>query len=102
MTIFRTEKDFLEGRAAITPAYLAKHLAALQFGRPLLAYLPEARKLLVPIGADLPGLYERALVLSSGQMPEKSQGTGRTHLKFTSYSNVSVNDAQTLWSLLTH
>jgi hypothetical protein len=102
MTIFRTEKDFLEGKAAITPAYLAKHLAALQFGRPLLAYLPEARKLLVPIGADLPGLYERALVLSSGQMPEKLQGTGKTHLKFTSYSNVSVNDAQTLWSLLTH
>ena len=102
MTIFRTEKDFLEGRAAITPAYLAKHLAALQFGRPLLAYLPKERKLLVPIGADLPGLYERALVLSSGQMPEKWQSTGKTHLKFTSYSNVSVNDAQTLWSLLTH
>ena len=101
LTIFRTEKDLAEGQAAITSPYLAKHVAALQHGRPLLAYLPQARKLLVPVGADLPGLYERALVLSSGQLPEMLEGTGREHLKFTSYSEVSAMDAQALWSLFT-
>jgi len=100
-TIFRTEEDFAQGQAAVASTYLAKHLAARLTGRPLMAYLPKAQKLLVPIGADLPGLYERAMVLSSGQLPEALEGRAPRNLRFTSYSGVSMQDAQVLWSLFT-
>lgn len=57
------------GAARLGSAQLVKHLAALDEGRPLLAYEPEKKLLAVPLGADLPGLYGRALVLCSGRLP---------------------------------
>jgi hypothetical protein len=46
-----------------------KHLAAMRLGRGLLAHSAAARALQVPLGAELPGLYERAVVLASGLAP---------------------------------
>ena len=46
-----------------------KHLAGAFSGRSLLAYDPQKEQLVCPLGAQLPGLYERAVVLSSGLPP---------------------------------
>lgn len=65
--LVRTSDDIAVGAAAVATSHLAKHLAALLAGRPLLAYNADKRALYVPIGADLPGLYGRAAVLCSGR-----------------------------------
>ena len=66
----RTEKDVDEGTAAVADAYLAKHAAALVLaGRPLVAYHPTDQQLAVPLGAGLPGLFQRAALLESGRAP---------------------------------
>ena len=49
---------------------VVKHLAAGAIGRTLLAYNPTARRLQTPLGAALPGLYERAAILCSGMPPK--------------------------------
>ena len=46
-----------------------KHLAGASVGRSLLAYHDQNQQLVCPLGAQLPGLYERAAVLSSGLPP---------------------------------
>ena len=52
-----------------------KHLAAIQSGQSLCAFDPETGALIVPLGAELPGLYERAVVLATGKPPSVSAGT---------------------------
>ncbi|MGN9890289.1 hypothetical protein [Micromonospora sp. L31] len=69
--LFRDAEDVAAGTARIGAANLVKHLAALQAGRPLLAYRAEERALDVPLGAELPGLYGRAAVLCVGRPPYK-------------------------------
>jgi len=49
---------------------LSKHLAALETGQSLTAYLPNTETFLVAQGADLPGLYGRVLHLCNGEMPQ--------------------------------
>ena len=46
-----------------------KHLAGMFAGKSLLAYNVQSEQLECPLGAQLPGLYERAVVLSSGLPP---------------------------------
>ena len=46
-----------------------KHLAGAYADRSLLAYHDQSQQLVCPLGAQLPGLYERAAVLSSGLAP---------------------------------
>ena len=46
-----------------------KHLAGACAGRSLIAYDPKERQIVCPLGTQLPGLYERAIVLSSGLPP---------------------------------
>ncbi|WP_154797657.1 hypothetical protein [Cellulosimicrobium protaetiae] len=71
----RTEKDLESGTLAQTSAYMAKHHAASSLaGRPLLAYARHAKSLVVPLGALLPGMYERAVVLDSAAPPQKNRG----------------------------
>ncbi|WP_454051076.1 hypothetical protein [Cellulomonas sp. Marseille-Q8402] len=71
----RTEQDCADGTLANAPANLAKHHAAANLtGKPLLAYASGTKSLVVPLGARLPGLYERAVVLDSGAPPEKFRG----------------------------
>ena len=52
------------------PYRVGKHLAGVGSGRVLLAYDARTQRLECPLGAQLPGLYERAVVLASGLPPE--------------------------------
>lgn len=71
LDVVRGPEDVQAGTAAVCTVYLSKHLAAGLTGRPLMAYDPTARELSVPLGADLPCLYGRAVVLASGVLPER-------------------------------
>ena len=75
LDLVRDADDISDGTVARCTVQLGKHLAALIAGRPpLIAYDPDARHLSVPLGADLPGLYGRALVAASGMAPEPVPG----------------------------
>lgn len=68
----RTEDDLSRGTMARATVYLAKHFAAGTLaGRPMLAYSARSEGLAVPLGALLPGLYQRAVVLDSGTPPRR-------------------------------
>ena len=59
---------------------LVKWIAASATGIELLAYEAEGETLIVPLGAQLPGLYERVTVLCSGLSPERrTDGTVAYH-----------------------
>lgn len=98
--VFRSAGDLIAGTAALGDAYLVKHLAAQQSGRPLMAYNTEKSLLFVPQGADLPGLYERAAVLSSAQLPGRFTTKGDRPAKLMGYPEVLPQAAQRLWNLL--
>ncbi len=66
---YRTEHDIKNNRRRRVDAYIMKYAAALLDQCPLLGF-DGKNKLYVPIGADLPGLYGRTAVLSSGQLPQ--------------------------------
>lgn len=67
--VFRSVNDIDRGEAALGTPQLTKHLAARLDGRPLIASDIGRSQLVVPLGADLPGLYGRAAVLASGRLP---------------------------------
>jgi hypothetical protein len=69
--VHRSEADIDRQEAAIGTAQLVKHIEALRMGRPLLGHYPRQALLAVPLGAELPGLYGRAAVLSSGCLPRR-------------------------------
>lgn len=58
---------------------------AISMKKPLFSYRGGQRILLVPKGANLPGMYGRAAVLASGYLP-KSDTSGR-YLVYSSISN---------------
>jgi hypothetical protein len=93
--VFRTPADVDAGTAAVATAQLAKHLAARHFGHPFLAYTPSHKLLVVPLGADLPGLYGRAAVLCGGRLPEPYEKR-----RWLLYHGVTQRVADTLNSLL--
>lgn len=73
---YRSRRDVLEGTIAFSGVHLVKHLASAAVGDPLAGYHAESASVVVPLGADLPGLYGRALVACSGRLPlvrEKSR-----------------------------
>lgn len=65
------EYEFENGLCRYMNPQLLKHSVCARSGRPLLAYSKNMRQLLTPIGAELPGLYERAIALASGSIPRK-------------------------------
>lgn len=68
----RTEDDLLHGTVARSSVYLAKHWAAVALaGQSLLAYSETHTTMAVPLGALLPGMYQRAVVLDSGIPPQR-------------------------------
>lgn len=70
LDLVRTEEDVSRGEMAVSLVQLSKHAAALiEGGLPLAVYNRATEELSVPLGADLPGLYGRAAVLSSGLLP---------------------------------
>ncbi|WP_444664309.1 hypothetical protein ACT17Q_01655 [Cellulomonas sp. CW35] len=71
----RTASDLATGQVTVADAAVAKHAAsALLTARALVAYDERAGDLVVPLGANLPGMYERAAVLESGTAPLKRRG----------------------------
>lgn len=69
MDVVRSAADVDRGTMARSTVHLSKHLAALIDNHPLIAYDPASSSLLTPLGADLPALYGRAVVASSGLPP---------------------------------
>lgn len=88
---YRNRQDVETGRAAIVTVELGKHLAALDAQRPLIAFDPSTECLAVPMGADLPGIYARALTMCSGQRPAVSVAD-----RSLNYFNVPSAVAETL------
>ncbi len=71
-SIWVDQEGALARECRIGSVQMVKHLAALHSGSPLVAYAPQSETLVVPMGADLPGLYGRVAVLCSGRPPMKS------------------------------
>ena len=67
--VLRDERDLADGTVKLANAQLSKHLANLWVSDPLARYDTSTQSVIVPLGADLPGLYARALVLASGRLP---------------------------------
>lgn len=88
---YRTPQDVAANTAAIVTVQLGKHLAASHANRPLVAYDPGTERLSVPVGAELPGLYGRAAVIGSGDLPT-AQASNRSII----YSNVPAAAAQAI------
>ena len=83
------------GEIAIADASLARFGAGQLMGEPLASYLPDQAALVLPLGADLPGLYGRAAVLASGWLPRRSED-GRA----LCYRDVPVQVADRILTLL--
>lgn len=69
--VVRTLDDIERGEVAIGNAQLVKHIANLWARDPLAGYHSRSGSVVVPLGADLPGLYGRALSLCSGRVPRE-------------------------------
>jgi hypothetical protein len=88
-----TSRDGPE-KVRIGNSRIVKWLAAHEQGISLLAYDPVGEVLTCRLGAQLPGIHERAAVLASGHLPvSRTDGT-------VSYESVPESLAQRLWSTL--
>lgn len=96
MDLLRNQDDLERRTMAVSTVHLSKHAAALLWGRkPLVAYDGRAHTLSVPLGGNLPGLYERAVVLASGLAPVIRSGS-------VHYLDVSPELAGHIAYLLSH
>ena len=68
----RSAADVETGSIAIANVQVVKHVANAWAGDPLAGYHEATSSLLVPRGADLPGLYARAAVVCSGRGPDST------------------------------
>ena len=94
VTLCVTAEGLIDRTAREGGPQLVKHLAARSAGVPLIGYLGSSM-LVVPLGADLPGLYGRAAILCSGRPPEVSLNT-----RTLGYAGVPRTVADRLTSLL--
>lgn len=74
-TIWVSPEGAVSRTARRASIQLVKHLAAQAAGRPLLGYVETGQVLVVPMGADLPGIYGRVAMLCSGRPPQLSRST---------------------------
>lgn len=95
LSIWVSHQGAVQRTAQVGTVQLVKHLAAKALGRPLIGYLESSRTLIVPMGAELPGLYGRAAALCSGQPPRVSPAT-----RSIGYQHVPRPVADRLCSLL--
>lgn len=96
LDVLLTEEDLRAGTMRVGQVQLNKHAAALIAGdKPLMFYDDEAMRLAVPLGADLPGLYERAVVMASGLLPVADNG-------LLVYFDVPPELAAHIYHLLSH
>jgi len=96
LDVVRSAEDLERGTYARCPVQLSKHLAALMDGRPLAAYDPNQKLFMVPVGAELPGLYGRALTAASCLPPAVVHGSGAV-----AYRDVPEELAARVFDLLT-
>jgi len=85
-----------DGTSLLASYDLVKHLSAQLESEPLCAYDSSTAILSVPLGADLPRLYARAICGASGLLPKKTTNS-ELH-----YTNVSATLAEHLYWLLSH
>ena len=95
VTIWVDHEGLLERTARGGGVQLVKHLAARHAKAPLTGFLEGATMLVVPLGADLPGLYGRVATLCSGRPPEISLKT-----RTLGYAGVPRSVADRITSLL--
>lgn len=69
--VIRSRSDLESGSVAIANAQLVKHIANRWAKDPLAGYHSKSSSVVVPLGADLPALYGRALSLCSGRAPRE-------------------------------
>lgn len=91
--VLRDANDVQNKTMARANPHVAKCFAARQ--RPLVAYERDTRQLQVPLGAELPGLYGRAITLMSGRPPGRAN-----HQPLVVYEDVQVTAAAHLYWLL--
>lgn len=98
--VFRSDDDVDQDTAAVGTPYLVKYLGAQVAKNSLVAYNNDSKELFVPFGVELPGLYGRAIVLMSGQAPErvklKSENGSRNCRKYNEVEESAANLLQTL------
>jgi len=92
-----TEQDLVHGTFMLGSSQVVKHLAALLAGTMHVAWDERSSSLLVPFGADLPGLYGRAAVLCSGCAPTPASGQ-----PLLLYQQVPKEIARAITYALTH
>jgi hypothetical protein len=69
--VVRSTEDVEAGTVRIGNAQLVKHVANMWAGDPLIGYHSRSGSVVAPLGADLPGLYGRALSVCSGRAPRE-------------------------------
>lgn len=89
----RNVADVAAGTLRRGDSRIVKHLACA--GRPLVGYDAASARMFVPLGADLPGLYGRALCLLSGRPPARV-----SRQALLAYPGVDEDAARALVSLL--
>jgi hypothetical protein len=67
--VLRSAHDLEQGTVALSNVQVAKHVANAWANDPLVRYDETSASVVVPLGADLPGLWGRALALCSGVQP---------------------------------
>lgn len=94
--LVRSPRDIENETGGVGTAQLVKHIANAWAHDPLIGYHGKSGSVVVPLGADLPGLYGRALVLCSGFAPVE-------HLKsrMAQYQYVPRDVADVLYDRLT-
>jgi hypothetical protein len=93
--VVRSADDIQRGNVAIGNAQLVKHIANLWADDPLAGYHSRSESVVVPLGADLPGLYGRALCLCSGRAPREI-----VESRMLQYSSVSREVADAVFTRL--
>lgn len=76
-------------------ASLVKHWESLRAGVPLFFYSSDSRVLCLRLGAELPGLFGRAVISLSGRAPEEDEKE-----RLVKYHNVDKSISQTICQLL--
>lgn len=95
LTIWVDAVGAVERTARTGSIQLVKHLAARAAGRPILGWVEAGSTLVVPLGADLPGLYGRVAAACSGREPVVS-----TRTRTLGYPDVPRHVADRLNALL--
>lgn len=89
----RVESDLEQRKLHRADARIVKHVAARE--KPMVGYEEPERRLVVPLGAELPGLYGRAAALLAGRPPRQVEGK-----PLLAYTDVGPKEASMIAKLL--